>query len=403
MQPGDFEIPPVTGGDLEESEFHRLITTADPDERMPNNGDRLTDAEIQRIDHWILQGAKFDGQYPAAPIQTQIPHTAHPPAPTSYPNTLPVTALAFSADGNQLLVGGYHEIMIWDPVAGTLLQRISDIPERVYGLEFSPDHRWLAVAGGTPGISGEVRLISWENGPRTGVGVKILATTDDVVFDAAFRSDSQQLAVACTDGSVRVYDVGTSQQLLKVENHADWVTDLCYSTDGKRIATASRDKTAKVFDAESGELVATYSGHGQTVQAVAFYPDAQKVISAGGHRIRVWNIEDSKVMGEMSGFQSNVYALLTDAETLIAVAADRTARSFTLADRKLVRTWTDHPNWILSLAWHGPSQRMSTGCFDGAISLWNLEDDVLLQRFVAVPPAVAPAAPSDSTPEKTAD
>ena len=43
MQAGDFGLPPVTAESLDESVFHRLITSDDPEERMPNNGDRLTD------------------------------------------------------------------------------------------------------------------------------------------------------------------------------------------------------------------------------------------------------------------------------------------------------------------------------------------------------------------------
>ena len=42
MQPGDYESPPITAGDLDDSEVHRLIITEDADERMPNNGGQLS-------------------------------------------------------------------------------------------------------------------------------------------------------------------------------------------------------------------------------------------------------------------------------------------------------------------------------------------------------------------------
>ena len=165
MQPGDFEMAPVTAGDLEDSEFHRLIVSEDAEERMPNNGDRLTDGEISTINNWITQGAKFDGQDPAAPIKDQIPRIAHPPAPPTYPTAIPVSAITFSADGNQLLIGGYNEILVWDVNSAELVHRIGDIPQRVFGLEFSPDGSLLAVAGGSSGVAGEVQLIPWSNGP----------------------------------------------------------------------------------------------------------------------------------------------------------------------------------------------------------------------------------------------
>src|SRR5688572_11024236 len=73
MQSGDFGTPPVTAGDLENSELYRLITAEDDQERMPNNGSRLTVSEIQIISNWIEPGAHFDAQDAAAPLSTQLP------------------------------------------------------------------------------------------------------------------------------------------------------------------------------------------------------------------------------------------------------------------------------------------------------------------------------------------
>ncbi len=388
MQPGDFGTAPVTPGDPEDSEIHRLVTADDPHERMPNNGGRLAHAEIQTIDEWIRQGAKFDGQDAAAPLREQIPRDIpYPPAPEVYPSALPVTAMAFTSSGNQLLVGGYHELLIWDASAGTLVARIGNIAQRTFGMAFSSDHSWLAVAGGAPGVSGEVRLIPWKDGPRPDAEPKIVATHDDVFFDVAFRPDGQQLAVAGSDGLVRVLEVATGNERLRINSHADWVTDVCYSPDGKFIATASRDKTAKVFDADSGSLVTTHSEHSGPVRAVAFAPDSKSVFSASGSRIRVWNVEDSKLLGEIGGFENDVYAVVIGGERILAGSADRTARQFKLADRTLVRSFTPHPAWILSLAVHEPTHRLSAGCFDGAIAVWDLENGTLVKQFSAFPAA----------------
>ena len=391
MQPGDYETAPVTAGDLDDSELYNLITIDDADMRMPGNGEQLTAEEIQIIKLWIEQGAKFDGKDAAAPLRPQIPHITHPVAPASYPAPLPLTAMALSADGKQLVTGGYHELLVWDPASGNLLQRITDIPQRVYGLAFSPDGKHLAVAGGASGIAGEVQLIPWQDGKLADAPVKYLATHSDVFFAVAFRPDSQQLAATSSDGSIRLYDVTSGEEQLKIDNHSDWVTAVCYSDDGKRLASSSRDKTAKAFDAETGDLLATYSGHGKTVRAVAFVPDGSQVISAGGNVVRVWKIEDSKPVGDMAGFSDDVYALVRRGESVIAASADRTARQFNLADRKQLKAFADQPNWVLSVAWHADSKRLATGCFDGHVSVWNLEDGALLKKFVAMPPATTEA------------
>jgi len=385
MKPGDFGTPPITAGNLDESEVYRLITADDSHERMPNNGARLADSEIQAIATWILQGAKFDGQNPAVPFREQIPRDIpHPAAPTTYPQSIPITAMAFRPDGSQLLVGGYHEILVWDPTTATLVARIGNTSQRILGMAFTPDGSWLAVAGGSPGVSGEVRLIHFEGGNKAIAEPKALATSDDVYFDVAFSPDGKRLAAAAADGSVRVSDIPSGSERLKISNHADWVTDICFSPDGKQIATASRDKTAKVFDAETGKLLTTYSDHKAPVRAVAFAPDGKSLISAGGSRIHVWNVEDAKLLGEMTGFSDDIYAVFVSGDSVFAVSADRSARQFKLADRTPIRSLT-HPASALSLACHDPTHRVSSGCFDGTVVVWDLEQGTMIKQFVAIP------------------
>jgi WD40 repeat protein len=391
LQPGDFGTAPITAGDPEESELYRLITAEDAHERMPNNGSRLADSEIDAIENWIRQGAKFDGQSADAPLREQIPHDIpHPAAPEKYPAALPITAMAFNTNGSQLLVGGYHEILIWDPSEGTLIARVGNIPQRIFGMALSPDGSWLAVAGGSPGVSGEVRMIPWNDGPKRDADPVVLAAHEDVFFDVAFSSDGVQLAAGGTDGAVRVFDVSAGTLRLKINSHADWVTDVCYSPDGKYIATGSRDKTAKVFRADSGSLMTTHSEHNAPVRAVAFAPDGKSVLSADGSRVRIWSAEDSKLMAEIAGFENDVSSVSASDESILASSADRTVRQFKFADRTLVRSFAPHSESVLSLAWHVRSHHVAAGCSDGTVSVWNFDNGALVKQFLAIP-SPAPA------------
>jgi WD40 repeat protein len=239
-------------------------------------------------------------------------------------------------------------------------------------------------------MSGEVRLIPWANGPKSGAAPKVLAAQEDVFFDVAFSPGGRQLAACGADGSVRLFDVATGNERLKIDNHADWVFDVCFSPDGSRIATASRDKTSKVLDTQSGALIATHSEHNAPVRAVAFSADGNRVVSAGGKQIRVWKVEDAALVGELTGFENDIHELLLDGEQVVAVSDDRTARQFKLADRTLVRSLSPHPAAVLSLGWHSPTQRIATGSFDGTVTVWNLADGVMLKQFLALPlPAVS--------------
>src|SRR5262245_27717048 len=58
--------------------------------------------------------------------------------------------------------------------------------------------------------------------------------------------------------------------------HGDRVTSLSYSPDGKLLASASGDGMVKIWDLGSGQNVRTFRGHGGgRVHAVAFVPDGR--------------------------------------------------------------------------------------------------------------------------------
>ncbi len=387
MTAGDYGTPPVVGESTEESELHRLITSDDADERMPNNGDRLSDGEVQTIATWIAQGAHFDGQDENAPLATQIPRDLpYPAAPRVYPAAMPVTAIVLAGDGRRVISGGYHELLVWDAESGELQARIGDMPQRVFGLAMNAEGTLLAVAGGAPGVSGDLRLISWqEDSPEVDAKPTSLARLDDVFFDVAFRPDGQQLAAAAADGTIRVFDVASGAERLKIEAHADWATAVCYSADGTKIASASRDKTVKVVDAETGAVVAGYSEHNVPVRAVAFAADGKSVLSAGADSVHLWNVEDAQHLGQVAGFGGEVMCLAIRGETAVAASTSGRVRHVRVADRDVLREIALDSKAILSLAWQEPPHRVCVGCMDGTLVTWNLETGDVVKEFAVFP------------------
>lgn len=381
MKPGDSTLNPVTAGDVDDSELLRLVSETDKTSWMPKEGERLSQDQIDLIRRWIEEGAKYDAEDPKATLSSIVPRK-YAPAPEAYPATLPITALAFSADGKELAAAGYNEITVWNPADGQLLRRISGVAQRTYGLAYSPDGKLLAVASGTPGQLGEVVLLE----AATGKLVKFLAATNDVAFDVAFNPQGTKLASAAADRSIRVFDVATGTQELLIEDHADWVLGVAFSPDGKQIASASRDKTSKVFNADTGESQATFNGHGNTVYSVAFSPDGKQVLTAGHDRkVQVWNPADGKKIAEIAGFGGEVHKVAVVGDQVYACSADKSARQFKAADRAAVRTYGGHGDFVYALAVHLQSKLLATGAFNGEVRIWNTADGKQLLSFFAAP------------------
>ena len=374
----------LVGGDLESEFFYRL-TTGDEEERMPAEADPLAASEIGVIRKWIEEGAKYDGEDPSAVLSSIVPMEKHPAPPGSYPRPLGVTAMVANSEGTELYTGGYHEILVWNPVDGSLLRRIANNGQRTYGLALSPDGSLLAAATGAPGQAGEVRVFE----PATGRVVATPFRGDDVVLAVAFGPEGKQLAFGGVDGKLRIHEAADWGEKLVVAAHSDWLTALSWDQAGGRLATASRDKTAKVYEV-SGKRVSTFSGHPEAVRAVAFPPDGEHVLSAGDHgHLYLWKIKDGKKAADRAKFEGASFRLVRSGSGIYASAPGGRVVQFKLADQQRVREFriesaggAEGP-WVSSCAVSGAWIAVAT--LDGRVEVFDLESGERRNGFIAKP------------------
>ena len=273
---GSSGAEPIDPGNLDDSYLFELVSAEDPDFWMPHKKPRLAEDQIHLLRRWIESGAEFDGEDSTTPLWQLVPPATYPP-PREPTSAIPITAVAFSPDGNQMAISGLHEILIVDPRTGQLVRRIHNVAERTYDLAFHPESGQIVAASGSPGQLGEVRVYD----AATGEMVRELARFRDVALGLAFDESGTRLACCGADSTIRIHDFATGDELLVAQHHADWVYRVSFSADGKRIVSASRDMTAKVIDAETGDLVTTYNAHQAPVNDAAFLPGGEQAISCG--------------------------------------------------------------------------------------------------------------------------
>jgi Planctomycete cytochrome C/WD domain, G-beta repeat len=376
----------VVPGKSGESNLVNLIE----DGSMPQDADPLSKEEIAVIRKWIDTGATLDAGLNAAdPLIAIMPSLPQPLPPVAYRVPIPVTAVAYSPDGSQLATSGYHEILVWNGKDGRQIGRFTNIAERVYGIQYSPDGKLIAVAAGTPAQLGEVKLFSAESGDL----VADLVRTSDAVFAVSFSPDGKRLATAGADRAIRVFDVATKRQQLLIEDHADWVMDVAWLPDASKIISASRDKTAKVFDAKTGDSLVTFNGHAEPVFGVAAAPDGKTVITSGRDKsLRRWNVSDAKEVQRITGFGDDVFRVaVTRDGRIFSCCADKKIRIHSL-DGGLKTTFLGHSDWVYSLAYNEGTNRLASGAFDGEVRIWNVQSGKGLVTFLAAPGYKRPVA-----------
>ncbi len=351
---------------------------------MPFEAEPLTSEQINLIHLWIEAGARVESAVDTnAPLIRIMPRRPQPLPPDAYRSALPVTALAIDASGSWLASSGYHELLIWSLPDGKLIQRISNVAERVYGIDIHPDGKRIAVASGTPGQLGEVKLFDAQSGEL----LADLLVSEDVQFNALFSPDGGRLATVGADGSVYLFDLNNADSpQYVIQDHADWVNSVAWSPDGRWLCTASRDKTAKIFDSESGQLKLTFSDHGRDVTQSLFVGNEQVVSVGGDRKLRFWNLSDGKQSREIGGFNSDIVAVVALENALLAsISSDSVLRIHSAADASLLRESKIAEQWSASLTARTDHPFFYVGDQAGTIYQIKRDDLTVEQSWPAMP------------------
>lgn len=401
---------PIVPGKPDESPLVDRLTATDKSRMPPKEaGEALPKEKIAVLEKWISEGAQLDaGLTPKSDILRELRVRWKPPPPLpSYPFAVAITALAFTPDQKELVVGGQHELTVWDVAQAKLKKRISTRMERAYAMVFLPDGH-LAVAGGRPGQEGDVRIYNVQGGtPKVQNGVAIvdgvndrsvmvkqLLETDDSVLCLAVSADGKKLASGGSqDRLVQVWDLsaGCADAKLEqtIENHADWVFGVSFSPDGKYLLTCSRDKTAKVWDLTSKESVLTFPDHQNPVYGVAIKADGKVGISVGeDNQVRFWNAtSEGKQIRSSPGHTKAVFRVVVHPKEpiLATCSADTTVRLWNADTGAPLHTLTGHTDWVYALACSPDGSLLASGGWNGEVRIWKVPDGKLVTGFNASP------------------
>jgi len=251
MKAGESDETPIVRGKPGDSYLFSKIIDSDESNRMPQEDDPLSRQDIDLIKRWIAAGANFDGPSKSDRLISLLPPRQHPMPPKIYRTSIPIFAMKFSPDGQTLLTGGWHEVLIWNVESGKLQSRITGLPQRIQTLAFSPDGSTLAVGGGAPGEYGEIRLVDLAKAQAYSaekpMAHAVLTVWDDVVMDMQFSLDGKTLVAGGADNSVRGYDIESNKELWRTTQHVDWVTAVDITDYLFTERHIQNDETVKIF------------------------------------------------------------------------------------------------------------------------------------------------------------
>jgi WD40 repeat protein/uncharacterized caspase-like protein len=312
-----------------------------------------------------------------------------------------VATVRFSPDGKTLASGSNdYSVKLWDLASGRELRTLTGHTGLLFSVDFSPDGKTLASASADnsiklwdvaegkelrtlPGTLYEVLSVAISPDGKTiasattgdtlmlldasGQGWRLLTGHTDGILSVVFSPDGKLLATASRDGTARLWDVASAQELHTLAGHKGAVTSVTFSADGKTLASGSDDTTVKLWDvASGGELRTLRSGNSNRIVNVEVPSDAIDLRVVGNRAEGIWSV-----------------ALSPDGRTLASGSSDRTVKLWDVASGREVRTLSGHQDRVNSVKFSPDGKTLASGSDDKTVKLWRVADGAALASLTS--------------------
>jgi WD40 repeat protein len=208
-------------------------------------------------------------------------------------------------------------------------------PADAWRREQIPAHE-LRGAGGGDASKGPAELVAVFGDSRLRTG--------HWCTGVAISPDGKRVAAGCEDGTLKVWDSATGEELLTLRGHQGAIFGLTFSADGKLLASggAKADTAIRVWEAATGRLLSTLTGHPDWVSQLAFNADGKLLASSSRDQTAiVWEVATGRRLHTLSGTS---LTFSRDGLTLASVVKGATVTFWDTATGKETGSWARRTN-----------------------------------------------------------
>jgi WD40 repeat protein len=290
-----------------------------------------------------------------------------------------VSALAFSANGNRLIIAGKdNTIRLCDATSGEEMQVLKGHLGWVPSVAQSKDGKVL-VSGS---FDGKVKI--WD--PELLANRNLLKVSTAAVAAVLFAPDDRRLATGSGDGLVKLWDVATGKQLKELAgSHKGGVLALAWGAEGKTLISGGADGMLRLWDTDPnsatfGKELDSVAAHAKEVACLSS-ADKGKTLASGSSdgTVKIWGFDDTKFAKQTVDIKTEggaVHCLaLRDGGPLVTGHEDGKVRFWNPLTGKAAElksaTLSGHTARVTAVAFLIDPAYVLTASADRTIKIWN--------------------------------
>ena len=214
--------------------------------------------------------------------------------------------------------------------------------------------------------------------------LRIIHAHTDMIYGLDISRDGKRLASGSDDGTAKIWDAVSGEELLTLNSQSGEVTNVVFSPDGALLATAGSDGRARVWDSQNGKELLTLAGHDAPIHGIAFSPDGMRIVTAGADGIAiVWQTATGKQLLTLRGHNDAIWKVVynPDGTRLLTGSLDQTAKVWDAKDGKELLTLSGHTWNVETVAFSPDGKQILTGSTDITAKLWDASSGAELLTF----------------------
>jgi WD40 repeat protein len=313
-----------------------------------------------------------------------------------------VAGAAFSPDGDRVMTGDGRitAVEVWDvSITGDAeWANLPAVPLFEGSAAFTPDGRRLVAStvDGSATIwdpaTGARLLTFGANRPSADPDRLDVFAIDPLVdgpsgtdlFAIDVSSDGALVATASANGSARVWDAATGDEMFTVRSRQE-VDDVAWSPAGDLLATASADSETDtglvtIVDRSGDQVAALPEESGVRFGSVRFSPDGRQLLTTSfdtgdptptGNDVNIWDWERGEVVRTIEALAQRAIYDPTGALIATTAGVDGVAEIWDSETGQKIATLAGHTGGVEAVAFSADGTRLASAGADGTVRLWD--------------------------------